>query len=249
MLELPTRHVDKLIVNTSNLERTIAENKCELDGVREIFKLLQSSRFEEMWLFIPGADRTKCKWIEIGRTATSGTDEATVRVDRTFLVKTMTEHDELHLYHFHPLAHFEKCESSAGCDELLLPSATDKISEQGLISNLRFAMPSPEDIYFMMEVSWEFDQIHRGVGKISNKVITPYGIVEYALTDSGKERFDRERNLRQSGLYIKLVAAKTLYDDNIDTIISENSDNIKEALKQLAQNMNSKYLRVTLTPF
>lgn len=248
MSALPTKYVDKLTVNISNVERTVAEDKCESQGVREIVELLKSSTFEEMWVFIPDiGSAKKCKWIEIGRDVLSAAGEATVKVDRTYLSKAMAKHNELHLYHFHPLAYFERCE--ANCDELSLPITASQVSEKGLISNLRYSMPSPEDIYFMMDVSWEFDRRRRGDGKIINRVVTPYGIVDYALTDEGKERFEVERSLRTAGLYIKLVAANALLDDNIDSIIKKSPNDIKEALKQLIQSLNNRYLRVTYIPF
>lgn len=243
--ELPTRYVDKLVVNTSDLERTVAEDKCESQGIREIAKLMKSERFEELWVFLP----KKCKWIEIGRHVTSGPDEATIKVDRTYLAKVMVEHDELHLYHFHPLAYFERCSDKSNCDQLPLPIIAGQISEKGLISNLRYAMPSPEDIYFMMDVSWEFDKRRRGDGTVVNRVVTPYGIVDYALTNEGRERFEMERSLRTGGLYIKLVAANALFDENIDSIIKKSPKDVKEALKQLVQSLNTDYLRVTYRPF
>ncbi|MFQ6023065.1 MAG: hypothetical protein ACE5NW_10115 [Acidiferrobacterales bacterium] len=242
--ELPTSYVDKLVVNTSDLERTVAENKCESHGIQEIFELIKSERFEELWVFIPG----NCRWIEIGRHVTSGPDEATIKVDRKFLAKVMVKYDELHLYHFHPLAYFETCRDKTNCDELSLPVTAGQISQEGLILNLRYSMPSAEDIYFMMDVSWEFDQRRRGNGKIVNKVVTPYGILDYALTDAGKNKFFEERNLRTAGLYIKLTAANALLDSHIDSIIKQNPNDIREALEQLVQSLNSKYLRVSYTP-
>ncbi len=109
-------------------------------------------------------------------------------------------------------------------------------------------MPSAEDIYFMMDVSWEFDRRRHGEGKISSKVITPYGVLDYALTDAGENKFFEERSLRTGGLYIKLTAANALLDNRIDSIIKQNGRSVREALEQLVRSLNSKYIRVTHTP-
>jgi hypothetical protein len=109
-------------------------------------------------------------------------------------------------------------------------------------------MPSAEDIYFMMDVSWEFDQRRGDDGRIMNNVVTPYGVLSYALTDAGEEKFFEERSLRTGGLYIKLKAANALLDDQINAIIKKHPNDIREALEQLVQSLNSKYLRVTYTP-
>ena len=244
MPQLSVRHVDQLVVNAANVERTVAKNKCESQGIREIVELIKRERFEELWIFLPDT----CSWVEIGRHVTSGPDEATIRVDRTYLAKAMVNHKELHLYHFHPLAYFERCKDKTRCDQFSLPSAAGQISEQGLISNLRYSMPSVEDIYFMMDVSWEFDQRRDGDGRIINSVVTPYGVLSYALTDAGEGKFFEERSLRTGGLYIKLTTANALLDDQIDSIIKKHPNGIREALEKLVQSLNNKFLRVTYTP-
>lgn len=244
MPQLSVRYVDELVVNTANVERTVANNKCESQGIREIVELMKRERFEELWIFLPET----CSWIEIGRHVTSGPDEATIRVDKTFLAEAMANYRELHLYHFHPLSYFEKCKDKVKCNRFSLPTAAGQISEQGLILNLRYAMPSVEDIYFMMNVSWEFDQRRDGDGRIVNRVVTPYGVLSYALTDAGEEKFFEERSLRTGGLYIKLRAANALLDDQIDSIINEHPNDIRKALQKLVQSLNNRFLRVTYTP-
>ncbi len=57
-----------------------------------------------------------------------------------------------------------------------------------------------------------------------------------------------ERGLRTAGLYIKLVAANALFDDNIHRIVKKNPDSISSVVQQLVQSMNNKNLRVTLIP-
>jgi hypothetical protein len=246
--DLPVHYVDRLDVNTVNYHRNVARNKCEAQGVAEIYELLKSARFEEMWLFLPARGTEPCQWVEIGRVVVSGPDESTIKIDRTFLAKAMLMHDELHLYHFHPLAHFVRCKQPTGCDNLLLPNAAGQIPTESLVDNLRFAMPSAEDIYFMMDVSWEIDRRRNGRGRITNKVITPYGIVEYDLTAAGREKLRIERSAREGGLYIKLLAANALYEDNIVDVVNKTLGDVLAAVKKLARSMNSTFLSVIYTP-
>ncbi|MDX1487920.1 MAG: hypothetical protein R3268_06955, partial [Acidiferrobacterales bacterium] len=134
------------------------------------------------------------------------------------------------------------------CDYLGLPRRADQISTEGLVTNLRYAMPSPEDIYFMMDVSWEFRRRGHRQGRIVNRVVSPYGIVDYALTPEGEERFNYDRNLRTGGLYIALVAGNALLDENIEQILSARPQSMDDALTLLVQSMNSRNLRVTHFP-
>ena len=242
MPSLPLQTVDRLVINTTNTKRTIAYGKCEDEGIREIFALLKTASVEEMWVFVPGKHVHDCRWIEIGRDIASRSEGTTIRVDRPYLTDLMAEQNELHFYHFHPLAYFERCLSKVECNYLGLPRRADQISTEGLIKNLRYAMPSPEDIYFMMDVSWEFRRRGHREGKIVNRVVSPYGIVDYALTPEGEEHFNYDRNLRTGGLYIALVAGNALLDENIEQILSAQPQSMDDALTLLVQSMNSRNL-------
>ncbi len=248
MPALPLKAVDWLTVNEVNLERTVAYGKCEEEGVREIFALLQTARYEEMWVFVPGTRPAECRWFEIGRDVQESAEGTTVRVDRTFLSELMLAHEELHLYHFHPLLYFERCPGTAGCGRLGLPRSANQVPTPALISNLRYAMPSPEDIYFMMDVSWEFKHRREGGGRMRHRVITPYGMVEYALTPEGQARYDYDRNQRTGGLYIALVAGNALLDEAITEIVAQHPKDVDAALHRLSQTLNNRHLRVTYTP-
>lgn len=248
MPALPLKAVDWLTVNEVNLERTVAYGKCEEEGIREIFALLQTARYEEMWVFVPGAQPAECRWFEIGRDVQESAEGTTVRVDRPFLTELMLAHKELHLYHFHPLVYFGRCRKDPGCGPLGLPRRAGQLSDAGLISNLRYAMPSPEDIYFMMDVSWEFKHRREGEGHMRHRVITPYGMVEYALTAEGHARYDSDRNHRTGGLYIALVAGNALLDEAITEIVARHPKDIDAALHRLSQTLNSRHLRVIHTP-
>ena len=81
-----------------------------------------------------------------------------------------------------------------------------------------------------------------------HRVVTPYGVVEYALSDKGKKKYAENRGSRLEGLYIKLVAANSLSEESINGIVDGNRDDLTAALEELARSMNSKNLLVTLVP-
>lgn len=245
---LPESLSDHLSVNIANLERKLVRGKPEKDGVAEIVMLLKDSRFEEMWAFVPGERADDATWYEIGRDVTETVDGMAIRVDRPFLAQLMREHRQLHLYHFHPLSYFERCRRDTSCGDPAVPRNTTQASKEDLITNVRYAMPSPEDIYFMMDVSWEFKRIRGGEGELRHRVVTPYGVVDYALTAEGQARYDYDRSLRTGGLYIALVAGNALLDEAIAGIVNDIPGDIDEILQRVANNLSGRHLRVLYTP-
>lgn len=244
LLPLPLANADRLSVNLGNLERQVVRGKPELAGIAEIAALLQHARYEEIWAFIPGDEHEQPTWYEIGRDVEETVDGMAIRVDRPFLRKLMREHSDIHLYHFHPLSYFERCAPASDCGYAAVPQRADQVSRRGFIANMRYAMPSPEDIYFMMDMSWEFKRIRGGAGTIRHRVVTPYGVVDYALTPEGQARFDADRNLRTGGLYIALVAGNALLDESIAGIVDRVSGEGDRVLTQLSKLLSSRYLRV-----
>lgn len=240
----------------SSLERTIAENQCESQGIQRIVESVKSSNFETMWVYIPEAESpTKCQWIEIGQGEYGGDAAAAiVKVKRGYLAKLMAAHTQLHLYHSHPLDYFEQCEDTNSCGEFSVPMTTDKLSEKGLISNLRYSMPSPNDVAFMMEVTREFEEHRADGGKIRNRVVTPYGIVDYSLTEEGKRRLRKVGMEGKEGrwgfdTYIRTRLSYGLTDGDLRSNIHTNPGDITRALEQLAESLSNRYLQLTYTPF
>ncbi len=232
----------------------IAENQCESKGIEQLIEFTRSRPFEVMHVFIPaGTSASACQWIEIGQSASgSGTEEAIIRPDRDYLRSLMRRYHRVHIYHSHPLIYFEKCADSTPCGAFSVPMTTDSVSTQGLVSNLRYAMPSPIDIAFMMDVSREFDQYRHHEGEIRHRVVTPYGIVEYSLTEKGKEA------LKNTGMewaqgrygfdtYIKARVSYALLD--IEDLIKGDQKDIQEVLHEVARRMSNEYLHVRYLPF
>lgn len=239
----PIRVVERLGVNTSNSQRYIAYRKCENDGVREILELLKQSQTEEMWAFLPQDQASSsCQWHEVGRNERTGTDEAYVDIDWAYLETLMAGSRAVHLYHFHPLSFFEYARSSPS-------DRGDKSHRQAIVADLKFSMPSPADIYFMMEITSRFHQRHPEGGDIRNRVVTPYGVVDYALTDSGLFKYESDKDARTQGLYIKYVAASALDDESIEAIVAEYPDDLARSMHRLVEILNTEYLRIEFSPF
>jgi hypothetical protein len=238
----------QLRANVSNTERYVVNGVCERRGVRQVARILKRSDFEEMWAFLPHANGTQeCQWHEIGREEKSESDSAYLRVDMAYLERLMAANTELHVYHFHPLKYFE-CASHADCPRATAPGQTGAFDRRWIV-DLVFSMPSPSDVHFMMDVTSRFHRRHQGRGTIRHKVITPYGVVDYALTEKGLAKFDAERFARSEGLYITWVAASRLADDHVEGVIRDRPGSIIAAVRRLAQTLNNQFLQVSHSTF
>lgn len=244
----PVTYLRQLQVNTENSERYVTVGVSEADGIRNIQSILMQSRFEEMWVYVPAADPSGSgQWHEIGRDEKSGAKDARVRIDWEYLAFLMSRESELNVYHFHPLAYFE-CHDWAVCAEQLQSQERPAASDARIISNLIFSMPSPADIHFMMETTWQLHQHHPDGGVIRHRVITPHGMVEYALTEAGFDKYASDRGARTQGLYIKWVAASKLGDDRVRAIVDESAGDFSGALRRLVESLNTRFLRVIYFP-
>jgi hypothetical protein len=242
-LARPIRYSPHLRANQSNTERHVVNGVCEPHGVREISQILKRSEFEEMWAFLPRANGTQdCQWHEIGREEKSERDTAYLRVDMAYLEALMAENTEIHVYHFHPLRYFE-CAAHAGCPQGAAAGQTGSIDRRW-VTDLVFSMPSPSDVHFMMDVTSRFFRRHQARGAIKHKVVTPYGVVDYGLTDKGLAKFDSERHSRSEGLYITWVVGSALADDHVERVIKDHPGSIIAAVRRLAQTLNTEFLRV-----
>jgi len=99
-----------------------------------------------------------------------------------------------------------------------------------------------------MEITSRFHQYHPRGGDIKNSVVTPYGIVDYALTEAGRAKYESDKDARTQGLYIKYVAASALGDESIEAIIAQNSSDIALSMKELVEVLNTQYLRLVFSP-
>jgi len=237
-------HASQLRANASNAVRDVVNGVCEREGVRQISQILKHSDVEEMWAFLPRASGSgECEWHEIGRDEKSDGDSARLRVDMGYLAKLMAANTELQIYHFHPLTYFE-CASRADCSGATAPVKTGAFDRRW-IADLVFSMPSPSDVHFMMDVTARFHRRYQRMGTMKHKVVTPYGVVNYGLTDAGLVRYEAERFGRSEGLYITWVAASRLADEHVEAVIKERPGSIIAAVRRLAQTLNTQYLWVS----
>ena len=247
--ERPIRIVDQLLVNASNEQRLVTLTLGEAEGIAQIRELMNRSPVEELWVFLADSSGGDAgRWVEIGGEIRSESELSSVGVDWTYLSKLIERFGDIDVYHFHPLSYFERCGCEQGCKEFALPMSVMDLSASGLINNLKFAMPSPGDIHFMMEPLWRFERAHPVFGSMRHRLVSPYGVVEYGLTTSGKARYAENRNTRMEGLYIKQVAANALSDENIAVLAAEYPHDLGMSVKELAKSMSGNHLRVELLP-
>jgi len=240
------RYSPQLRANVSNTERYVADGVCERRGVRQIARILQRADFEEMWAFLPRAQGRGCQWHEIGREEKAERDSASLRVDMAYLEQLMLENSEVHVYHFHPLRYFP-CAARARCPRRA-PAGEAGVLDARWITDLVFSMPSPSDVHFMMDVTSRFHRSRGGAGTIRHRVVTPYGVVDYGLTQQGLAKFDAERNSRSEGLYITWVVASALEEDRVAQVIRQRPGSLVEGVRRLARTLNTGFLRVRYTP-
>lgn len=232
----------------------VAETICEARGVERIVEFVRSHRSEIMWVYIPDGDSPhECQWLEVGRSADdAGAEEAVIAVDRGYLTQLMRTHRRLHIYHSHPLVYFEKCADERRCPDGAIPTTVDEASEKAVIANVRRAMPSPIDIAFMMDVWREFYQQHpHNGGRVQHRVVTPYGIVDYALTEDGKERLSNEGMEQEKGrfgfdTYIMTRVSYALLE--VEGLVRGDRSDMRDVLREVAWVLSNEYLRVTYAP-
>ncbi|MFQ5847300.1 MAG: hypothetical protein ACE5IQ_06435 [Candidatus Methylomirabilales bacterium] len=241
-------------VTFADAGRAIPENACESAGLQRIIALMRRSHFEVMLVYIPDdGNPGQCQWIEIGRGEYGDrAEDVSVDVDREYLAQLMRDHHRLHLYHYHPLVYFEQCTDDVICKRPTGPTNMRGGFEKALISNVRYSMPSPIDIAFMMDISREFDEYHHGGGKIRNRVVTPYGIVEYSLTEEGKDRLESDGMEGEAGrfgfdTYMKTRISYALSD--VGAILEKHPNDMRRALGHVARGLSNEYLRVTYVSF
>ncbi|MEQ8397321.1 hypothetical protein [Thalassobaculum sp.] len=93
------RLTDTIIVNADANFRYVYLRKCQKQGERELFDLAVFSPIEESYVFIPKL----CVWMETGHSET----ERTVRFDKLFFDRLVSQFEELYIYHLHTGIHRE----------------------------------------------------------------------------------------------------------------------------------------------
>ncbi len=176
--------VDELVVNYKNNYKTVIfENEDE--GVSEMRGLVESSKTEESWAYLPHKE----KWIEVGYN-----EEAEQKVEESYITKTkldvqlldalMDENDNMILYHFHPPSYHLLEDDIKRREEKEFPMSDNEIEKVRTGILIKSAYPSRSDLLNMIGNSTEFYE-RNPEGKITFKICSHYGITEYHLTDEG----------------------------------------------------------------
>lgn len=168
-----------LRINTEDNARDVVVAS-ELAGVHQIRRLLQSTAVEEAWAYVPQAGL----WIEIG---VYGRDDGAlgplVEIDVALLGRLVAAFDRVDLYHLHPRSTFSAGFGIAG----VYPSATPvgSLNADGQ-TTVGLATPSPGDIESAIQIGLLQEKLHPS-SDVRNYLVSPYGVVEYELTPSGRK--------------------------------------------------------------
>ncbi len=180
--------VKGLIVNDNNNFRSIVY-KDEKRGVTDMRKLLQSSRVEECWIYLP----EKEKWVEIGRGEApekklDNRYVTKVSLDVRFMEELLDNNSFLVVYHIHPtytLFLKDKMEERRENDISIKANEREK---ERVLYLMRRTFPSEQDLRNMIENTMVFYE-KNPLGEITFKICSHYGITEYKLTEKGKQYF------------------------------------------------------------
>jgi len=203
---LPPCSVDQLVVNTENTCRTVFKGN-EEDGIKQLQQLVESSKLEEAWAYLP----ERLEWIEIGKEEKPETKQGeiyTKEVKFNIPQDLFRNNHSIIIYHFHPryslqleelnVAAKQKKEVSKQKQELgVVTKQKQELNaivkrEQEIL--IRKTLPSGRDLSKMIVDSRDFYQIHPQ-GQITFKFRSPYGITEFFLTEKGKEFYKDKGNL------------------------------------------------------
>ncbi|MDR4496601.1 MAG: hypothetical protein MRK02_01545 [Candidatus Scalindua sp.] len=180
--------IRELVVNNDNKYRTVI-CKNEEEGIKELRSLVDTSRIEECWIFLPPEER----WVEIGSGAVPETrvDDhfiTKVGVDVQFMESVMAKNNSLIVYHIHPTYSLFLEHQMRKCRENGQPMKEKEVKKARTEFLIKRAYPSGQDLGNMIENTMEFIKKNPG-GNIMFKICSHYGITECYLTKEGKIYF------------------------------------------------------------
>ena len=180
--------VREIVVNNDNKYRTIIY-KNEEEGITELRSLVDTSRMEECWIFLPLGK----KWVEIGSGSVPETkvDDrfiTKVGLDVQFMERLMAKNNSLIVYHIHPTYSLFLEHQMKQCRENGQPMKEKEIKKARSVFLMKRAYPSEQDLGNMIENTLEFFKKNPS-GNITFKICSHYGITEYYLTKEGEAYF------------------------------------------------------------
>lgn len=175
--------VPNLYVNERILLRTYA-NKTEQEGVRDIIKLVYTSKHEEAWAYLP----EKEKWIELGFSSKINYYDGfliLLSLNEATVSRLVKENNNMIIYHFHPT------NIDLTIDYMQSKNIVPNFSNLEKIVNLYLrgpeiaAIPSYPDMAQMFKKSRDFYKTNPE-GEMIHKIVSSYGVTSYYLTEQGK---------------------------------------------------------------
>ena len=185
------KYIPALVVNRENKVRTVIK-KDEIEGIKDIKNLADTSAYEEAWAYLP----EKQEWHEIGFDEEIINYEPTIRNDVDYKKKLSRENNEIFIYHFHPTD--ESIEREGKEQEVVENEPEDKEEQykesENYLGNIfegyEDACPSMPDIISMIYSSINYTKLNPKVTIIS-KLGSIYGVTKYYLTEKGFEHYNQ----------------------------------------------------------
>ncbi|MDB5038266.1 MAG: hypothetical protein JWQ35_1794 [Bacteriovoracaceae bacterium] len=239
---------EKLIVSPFPDKIAVTE-KSEEAGIADIRELITTSKNEEAWFFVHNLNA----WFEAStgqvQSFDSGNRMVGVYVNLGGAEALFHHGVEITLYHFHPVAILRseaEIEKTHSNEKRTLNERTIKTLQAW--ENIQLHMPSFRDFISLAEILKTL-KTNDTQKKLNAKIATPLGIVEYSLTEEGRqfvETHDAQQieallNDRFSEFQVqKLKTSTPLLRANLRTKVSV----IQEAVKSL----EGKEFKINFTP-
>ena len=180
------KRLDSLVVNPDDNYRIIVK-KSETDGLKDLQSLVSNAAYAEIWMYTP----ENSTWFEVGISASnrrlnpdgfyivSREPSPSMSQASDYVSELMRTYDELVMYHIFPLVEQEVVELAGSNDPATIREARKTLQ-------VIKALPSKSVLGSMVSLASKFYP-ERPSGKLSFRMITPLGIVEYDFTEKGKD--------------------------------------------------------------
>lgn len=195
----PYQYVAELQVNTHNQARHVVA-VTGVDGRSQIARLLEETRYEEQWAFLPDLEL----WIEVGTNEQASQDGSEVEIDVAFVRQLAAAFGTVELVHFHPSVFFG---ANPG-ESKFKHAALSDIDGQN-IESIGLALPSPADVEVSLKLSMELAKSAPDAA-LSFVVVSPHGTVRYGPTTRGIKRMLFEAGNPRADIAHNILVRSTL---------------------------------------
>jgi hypothetical protein len=258
--------LDDLIIDTSGEKYAVKKN--EEEGIKDLRKLVASSKLEGAWAYIPKKELwiwTVEKLIPERRIKTEKEFSSArgVELDIPFLLELGFKID-VEVYHIHlasPLLAVkdfaEYVKKRYSIDKEIFKLFREKIY---LARSLNAVAPSGFDLEVMVDLSMRF-YFARSKGKTSHKLCSQYGVTEYCLNEEGKRFFDYRKTIHLNGKELERDKIQgEILKKEIEKIEKETEEKIfsldlwgkqptEDTFQEIIEQVGNKYTTITFTPY